>query len=74
MTHIQRTRLLRSFDLRQPTGQRDYAMTLLMVDLGLRIGEVVWLQLDDVDWKRRLLSVPAIKTLRRRTVPLPGHN
>jgi site-specific recombinase XerD len=66
-------RLLRSFDRRRPAGRRDYALTLLMVDLGLRIGEVVRLRLADVDWQRRLLMVPAVKTGRGRTVPLPKH-
>lgn len=69
----QRCRLLRSFDRRRPAGQRDYAMTLLMVDLGLRIGEVVRLRAADVDWQRLILRVPAVKTRHGRTVPLPKH-
>lgn len=73
LTNAQRHRLLRSLDRRRPSGQRDYAMTLLMVDLGLRVGEVVRLRLADVDWRRRLLSVPAVKYGHGRTVPLPKH-
>ena len=73
LTNVQRGQLLRSFDRRRPAGQRDYAQTLLMVDLGLRIGEVVRLRLADVDWQRRRLIVPAIKTGHGRTVPLPRH-
>lgn len=73
LSDAQRRRLLRSFDRRRPAGRRDYAMTLLMVDLGLRIGEVVRLRLADIDRRRRLLNVPAVKTHRVRTVPLPKH-
>lgn len=68
----QRHRLLHCFDRRRPTGRRDYALTLLMVDLGLRIGEVVRLRLCDVDFAHRTLAVPAVKTGRGRTLPLPG--
>jgi len=73
LSDAQRRRLLHSFDRRRPAGQRDYAMTLLMVDLGLRIGEVVRLRLSNVDWRQRLLNVPAVKYGHGRTVPLPKH-
>lgn len=73
LNSAQRQRLLHSFDRRRPAGRRDYALTLLMVDLGLRIGEVVRLRLTDVDFAHRVLTVPAIKTGRGRTVPLPAH-
>src|SRR6266516_2673487 len=45
-------RLLRSCDRRTPSGQRDYAMLLLLARLGLRGGEVLALTLDDLDWER----------------------
>ena len=73
LSGAQRRRLLQSFDRRRPSGLRDYALTLLMVDLGLRVGEVVRLRLGDVDWHGRLLTVPIIKTHRGRTLPLPRH-
>ena len=43
--------LLRSCDRRRALGRRDYAILVLLVRLGLRGGEVVWLELDDVDWR-----------------------
>ncbi|MBV8896916.1 MAG: site-specific integrase [Acidobacteriaceae bacterium] len=39
------------------TGRRDYAILLLLARLGLRAGEVVALQLDDLDWRAGELPV-----------------
>jgi site-specific recombinase XerD len=69
----QRHRLLHCFDRRRATGLRDYTLALLMIDLGLRIGEVVRLRLPDVDFEHRTLAVPPVKTGRGRTLPLPAH-
>ncbi len=44
-------RLLGAFDRRTTAGRRDFAMTLMMVRLGLRAGEVRRLGLDDIDWR-----------------------
>ena len=35
---------------RTATGLRDYAILLLLARLGLRAGEVVRLELDNIDW------------------------
>lgn len=69
----QRHRLLHCFDRRRATGLRDYTLTLLMLDLGLRIGEVVRLRLCDVDFAHSTLAVPPVKTGCGRTLPLPAH-
>jgi len=61
LTEEQRRRLLRSFPRCTPVGRRNYAMTICMIDLGLRISEVVALRLDSVDEKEHLLTVPALK-------------
>ena len=44
-------RVLRACDRRTSIGRRDYAILLLLARLGLRAGEVVALQLDDIDWR-----------------------
>jgi site-specific recombinase XerD len=49
--------LLLSIDRRTATGRRDYAILLLLARLGLRAGEVVSLELDDIDWNAGQLSV-----------------
>lgn len=43
-------RLLASCDRRTRCGRRDFAILTLLARLGLRVGEVAALQLDDIDW------------------------
>ena len=50
-------RLLVSIDRRTAIGRRDYAILLLLARLGLRSSEVVFLELDDIDWNAGTLSV-----------------
>jgi site-specific recombinase XerD len=49
---------------------REKAIVLLLARLGLRAGEVIRLRLDDIDWVRGCLRVPAGKTHRERSLPL----
>jgi len=44
-------RVLAATDRSTPTGRRDYAILLLLARLGLRAGEIVSLELDDVRWR-----------------------
>src|ERR1035441_5436738 len=67
----QRRKLLASFRRASPEGKRNYAMTLCMLDLGLRCGEVIGLRLHDIDWHERRLNIRVTKTGRRRELPLP---
>ena len=46
----QTRQLLASIDRRTAVGRRDYAILLLLARLGLRSGEVAFLELDDIDW------------------------
>jgi integrase/recombinase XerD len=48
-------RLLGSCDRGTAVGRRDFAILLLLSRLGLRIGEVAALRLDDFDWRARCL-------------------
>jgi site-specific recombinase XerD len=45
------TRALMAVDRSTPRGRRDYAILLLLARLGLRAGEIVSLELDDVCWR-----------------------
>jgi integrase/recombinase XerD len=72
LSEQQRRALLDSFALTSPQGKRDYAMTLCMLDLGLRVGEVIGLRFQDIDWRRRRLTIKAGKTGRGRQLPLPS--
>lgn len=62
--------LLASIDRRTPIGRRDYAIILLLARLGLRAGEVVSLELEDIDWSAGTLSVRG-KRGHRNEMPLP---
>ncbi len=44
-------RLLRQYDRATAVGRRDYAIVLLLARMGLRAGEVVHMDLDDLDWE-----------------------
>jgi integrase len=64
-------RLLTSCDRRRALGRRDFAILLLLVRLGLRGGEVVRLELDDVDWRCGAILVRG-KGRREDRLPLPA--
>jgi len=49
--------LLQHCDRRTPLGRRNEAILLLLARLGLRAGEVLRLQLDDLDWENGLITV-----------------
>ena len=70
MTEEQLRRFLASFDRSDPIGRRDYAMALFMVELGLRVGEVVSLELRDIDWRTGTVAVRSSKGRRTRLLPL----
>jgi len=62
--------LLSQIDRSTAVGRRDYAILLLLARLGLRSGEVAYLELEDIDWKAGCLSVHG-KSGRRAQLPLP---
>jgi integrase/recombinase XerD len=62
--------LLASIDRCTAVGRRDYAILLLLARLGLRSGEVAFLELDDIDWNAGQVSVRS-KGGQRNTMPLP---
>jgi site-specific recombinase XerD len=63
-------RLLESCDRDTPAGQRDYAILLLLARLGLRAGEVVEMNLEDLDWEAGEILVRG-KGQRLARLPLP---
>lgn len=62
--------LLASCDRGSADGLRDFAMLTMPTRLGLRAGEVAGLQLDDLDWRRGLITIRG-KGNRRDLLPLP---
>ena len=63
--------LLACCDRSTSTGRRDFAILTLLVRLGLRVGEVAALTLEDMDWRRGELTVHG-KGNRRDRLPLPA--
>ncbi|MGY2488420.1 tyrosine-type recombinase/integrase [Cupriavidus sp. CP313] len=55
---------------REPAGLRNRAILLLLARLGFRAGEVVRLELDDIDWSEGCLTVHD-KGRAQRPLPLP---
>ena len=89
LTQEEQDRFLRTFSKRAPTAIRNYAMCRLMLDAGLRCGEVLNLKVNDVDWttgrvhirqgkgeKDRIvwLNDDALDALRRWKVKRPTNN
>jgi site-specific recombinase XerD len=62
--------VLSHVDRRTVVGRRDYAILLLLARLGLRAGEIVSLELEDIDWNASCVSVRG-KGGRRNQLPLP---
>ncbi len=63
-------RLLKGIDRGNPAGKRDYAIILLVVQLGLRIADVSGLRLDSLKWERNELELIQHKTGNRAIYPL----
>jgi site-specific recombinase XerD len=54
-----------------PVARRDHAIVLLLARLGLRAGEVIALELDDIDWRAGELEVRGNKGHHHDRLPLP---
>ena len=64
-------RLLDTCEQRTRMGRRDYAILVLLARLGLRAGEVVALELDDIDWRAGEIVVRGKGLLHDRLPLLP---
>jgi site-specific recombinase XerD len=63
--------VLRHCDRGTALGRRDYAILLLLARLGLRAGEVVGLNLEDIDWEHARITVCG-KGGKWAQLPLPA--
>ena len=70
LSEQQRRRLERAFQKNLPGPLRDRAMTLCMLDLGLRASDVAHLRMQDFDRAQSTLHVFSPKTGDRRRLPL----
>jgi len=63
-------RVLAVIDRRSVTGKRDYAMILATARLGLRISDLRHLELGDLDWRAKKITIVQHKTGRPLILPL----
>jgi len=63
-------RLLNVVDRSSPKGKRDYAILLLACRLGLRLGDIRTLTLDNLKWEAGTIEITQSKTLVPLCLPL----
>jgi len=63
---------LAGFDRSTAEGLRNYAMAVCLADLGVRVGDLAALCLDDVNWRNGTIRIPNSKTGRSYWLPLPA--
>lgn len=63
--------IIHAVDTTTATGKRDYAIVLMGARLGLRIGDMLNLTMNDIDWENKLISIIQGKTKEPLTLPLP---
>jgi site-specific recombinase XerD len=61
--------IIASCDLGSPVGRRDQAILLLLARMGFRAGDIVQIQLEDIDWKGAWISLTG-KSRRQTRFPL----
>ena len=64
-------RLLAEVSCKSPIGKRDYAMLMIAVRLGLRIGDIRTLQFSSIDWGKKTISLVQTKTGKYLELSLP---
>ena len=70
LTSDEVARVLDACAAAQGSPKRDLAVVRLALDLGLRVGEIAHLQLDDIDWERGTITLRGTKSRRQDVLPL----
>ncbi len=63
-------KLLGTIDRADPKGKRDYAILLIAIRLGLRIGDIRNLKQSSIDWNRKTINLKMSKTGQSIELPL----
>ena len=63
-------KLLCAIDRADPKGKRDYAILLIAIRLGLRIGDIRSLKKSSIDWDRKTINLKMAKTGQPIELPL----
>jgi len=63
-------KLLSAIDRDDPKGKRDYAILLIAIRLGLRIGDIRNFKQSSIDWNRKTINLKMVKTGQPIELPL----
>lgn len=63
-------KLLCAIDRDDPKGKRDYAILLIAIRLGLRVGDIRSLKKSSIDWNRKTINLKMVKTGQPIELPL----
>lgn len=64
-------KLLTIINREDSTGKRDYAIILLLTQLGLRISDIRNLKFENIDWAHKKIRLNMVKTGHLLELPLP---
>lgn len=59
-----------TIDTSYPSGRRLYAVLLLAIKYGMRVGDIKLLQFENIDWKNKQISFIQSKTMKEVKLPL----
>ena len=62
--------ILNAVDRMSPTGKRDYAIMLLVIQTGFRAADIRRLKLKDIDWKNHKIHITTAKNGQEMELPL----
>lgn len=62
--------LLNNFPKTRKIDKRNYAIILIASELGMRVGDILNLKLDDIDWKEKKITFIQQKTTQKNILPL----
>lgn len=62
--------LLTTISRETADGKRDFAIFMLAVHLGLRIGDILHLQFKNIDWEKSAIQISQIKTDELLSLPM----
>lgn len=62
--------ILNAVDRMSPTGKRDYAILLLVIQTGFRAADIRRLKLKDIDWKNHKIRIITTKNGQELELPL----
>jgi len=64
------TRILNVIDTHSPNGKEIYFIICLIAFLGLRVGDIINLKFENIDWEKSQITIVQQKTKQRLILPL----